>query len=210
MLDDILSKQELKFFRSLNTPKKIQSFLDTIRINFEEDGETVLSPRTVLKKNICHCTEGAILAALMLRVNGYPPLLVDLAATKDDFDHVLAVFKKNGKWGAISKTNHAVLRYREPIYNSIRELAMTFFHEYFDDRGKKNLRSYSLPVNLKRFDRRGWMTTTEEVDYIPEYLADAKHYPMLNRKQISNLRRADKVEIQAGKIVEWQGKKKTN
>jgi len=137
-------------------------------------------------------------------VNGYPPLLVDLKATADDFDHVIAVFQKDKKWGAISKTNHGVLRYREPIYNSIRELAMSYFHEYVDDKGKKNLRSYSIPLNLKRFDKQSWMTTKEEVDYIAEYLDKIKHFSILDRRQIRNLRLADKVEIATGKIVEWK------
>lgn len=201
-----LPDKEWRLLKKLNTPIKIQNFLDQLSINFEEKGETVLSPMTVLKKGICHCTEGAILAALALRVNEERALLVDLTANKNDFDHVVAVFKKDGYWGAISKTNHAVLRYREPIYKTIRELAMSYFHEYLDDQGRKNLRSYSLPVNLKRFDKMGWMTTADEVDYIPEYLVKVKHYSMINNKQIRNLRRADEIEIQAGKLVEWRRK----
>lgn len=200
----ILPENELKILKKLNTPAKIQDFLDTLKRNFEENGDTVYSPMVVLEKKKCHCTEGAVLAALILRLHGQPSLLLDLTAVKDDLDHVVALFKKDGKWGAISKTNHAVLRYREPIYASIRELAMSYFHEYIDDKGRKNLRSYSSPVNLKRFDNRGWMTTREEIDYIPEYLAEVRHFPILTRKQISNLRRADKIEIRAGKIVEWK------
>lgn len=203
-----LGKKELKILKKLNTPKKIQNFLDTLKINFEEDGDTCLSPTIVLKKKICHCAEGAILAALALRVNGRPPLLVDLKANKNDFDHLIAVFKQYGKWGAISKTNHSVLRYREPIYNSIRELAMSYFHEYLDNSGRKNLRSYSPPVNLKRFDKKNWMTSKEEVLYIADYMDEVRHYQILNKKQIRNLRRADKIEIEAGKVVEWKRKKK--
>ena len=113
-----------------------------------------MSPRLVLRNNKCHCIEGAIFAALALRFHGYKPLVVDLTASKDDFDHVIAVFKKDGKWGAISKTNHAVLRYREPVYKSIREIVMSYFHEYANDDGKRTLRSFSLPVNLSRFDKQ--------------------------------------------------------
>lgn len=204
----IFLAKEFRILKKMNTPVKIQNFLDTMRINFEEQGDTSFSPLTVLRKKICHCTEGAVLAALALRVNGYPPLLLDLTANKNDFDHVVTLFQKDGKWGAISKTNHAALRYREPIYSSIRELAMSYFHEYIDDQGRKNLRSYSPPVNLKRFDRLGWMTTKEGVDYIPEYLAEVKHFPILNKKQIRNLRKADKIEIQAGSLVEWKKAKK--
>ena len=209
-MKSILPKHAYKILKKLNTPVKIQNFINSIKINFEENGDTVLSPMTVLEQGKCHCIEGAILAALALRVNDYPPLVIDLAANDNDFDHVVTVFKKYGKWGAISKTNHSVLRYREPIYNSIRELALSYFHEYSNnsDDGKKTLRSYSLPVNLKRFDRRGWMTTKEEIMYIPEYLVDVKHFPILNRKQIRNLRPMDKVEIKAGQIIEWKKGKK--
>ncbi len=205
-----LGKKELKILKKLNTPQKIQDFLDKIPMNFEEDGvDTSLSPMSVLEKGICHCVEGATLAALALRLHGYPPLLVDLKADNSrDFDHVIAVFKQYGKWGAISKTNHVVLRFREPVYNSIRELAMSFFHEYYDRKGRKNLRSYSRPLNLKRFDKLEWMTTKEEIDYIPETLDEIKHYPIMNRKQIKNLRRADKIELKVDKILEHKPKKK--
>jgi hypothetical protein len=201
----ILSKKEYAILKKLNTPVKVQNFLDTMPMNFEEDGDTCFSPMTVLAKNFCHCIEGAILAALALRVNGHPPLLLDLTADKTDYDHVVAVFQIDGKWGAISKTNHSVLRYREPIYNSIRELVMSYFHDYVNiNTGKKTLRSYARPVNLKRFDSWGWMTTKEEVFYIPAYLADVKHYKILNQKQIRNLRPADAIEIKGGSIQEWQ------
>jgi len=173
-------------------------------MNFEKDGDTCFSPMTVLDKKVCHCIEGATLAALALRVNGQPPLLLDLMASKTDFDHVVAVFKKYGKWGAISKTNHVFLRYREPIYSSIRELTMSYFHEYFDTTGRKSLRSFSAPINLKRFDHLDWMTTEEEIFYIPEYLADVKHSPILNRKQIMYLQKADRMEAKIGKMLEWK------
>lgn len=201
---DIIPPREYKILKQLNTPVKIQDFLDRMPINFEPDGDTCMSPLMVLENNTCHCIEGAILAALAMRLNGLEPLILDLTANKNDYDHVVAVFKKHGKWGAISKTNHAALRYREPIYNSLRELAVSYFHEYTDNIGRKNLRSYSLPVNLKRFDKIGWMNTKEEVFYIPEYLVAVKHFPILNKKQIRTLRKADPFEIKVGQITEWQ------
>ena len=137
-------------------------------------------------------------------MDGHKPLLLDLTADKTDYDHVVAVFKIDGKWGAISKTNHSVLRYREPIYASIRELVMSYFHDYVNiNTSKKTLRSFARPVNLKRFDSCGWMTTKEEVFYIPVYLADVKHYKIINRKQIRNLRPADPVEVKGGSVQEW-------
>jgi len=203
-----LTFAELKLFRRLNTGKKIQDFINKIPINFEENKkDTCYSPRKVLKENKCHCIEGAILAALILRVNGHSPLLVDLTANNKDFDHVIAVFKKQKKWGAISKTNHSTLRYREPIYNSVREIVMSYFNEYYNDDGKKTLRSYSNPVNLSRFDKIKWMTTEKELWEIPDYLARIKHFPILTKSQIANLRNADKIEILAGNLTEYQSNK---
>ena len=203
-----LTKEEIKLFKSLNTPKKIQDYINTIPINFEENGDTCYSPKMVLKNNKCHCIEGAILAALILRVNGYPPLILDFETTHNDEDHVVALFKKNNHWGAISKTNHAILRFREPVYRSIRELAMSYFHEYYlFSNGKKTLRKYSIPINLKKFDKINWMTTEKEVWDIADYMADTKHHSMLNKKQIMGLRKVDKIEIDVGKIVEWKSDK---
>ena len=199
-----LTKQEIAILKRLNSPKKIQDFLNNLKINFEPEGDTCISPRRVLRENRAHCIEGALLAAVALKLAGRKPLVVDLTAASCDFDHVIAVFKENGKWGAISKTNHAVLRYREPIYNSVRELVMSFFHEYFDDSGKKNLRSYSPPVDLIKKFGWEWITKEDNVWEIPEYLASCKHYNILNKKQIKNLRSADKIEIEAGKLVDFK------
>jgi hypothetical protein len=198
------NEKELKILRALDTPKKIQDFLNTIPINFEENGDTCMSPRKVLRENKCHCIEGAMLAASALRIHGEKPLVVDLTSAKDDFDHVITVFQRDGKWGAISKTNHAVLRYREPVYRDIRELVMSYFHEYFKDNGKKTLRSFSMPVDLSIFDHKGWTTDENDVWYIPNYLAKVNHQPILSRRQIALLRKADETEIEAGKILEWK------
>ncbi len=199
-----LSKEELNILTKLNTPRKIQEFINQIPINFEEKRETCLSPRMVLKQNKAHCIEGALLAALALRVHGYRPLIVDLTANKYDDDHVITVFRQNGCWGAISKTNHNILRYRDPVYKTVRELVMSFFHEYFDRQGRKNLRSYTRPVNLSRFDKQGWMTSKEDVWYIPEYLADLLHIQILSRSQISLLKKPDEIEIRSNEAVEWK------
>lgn len=198
-----LNKEEVKVLRKLNSPRKIQDFLNKLRINFEEKGETCMSPRKVLRLRKAHCIEGALLAALALRLHGKKPLLVDLKTTKDDFEHVISIFKENGKFGAISKTNHAVLRYREPVYNSVRELVMSFFHEYFDDKGRKTLRSFSMPVDLSVFGN-DWITDEEDLWHIHDYLDKVRHYRILNRKQISGLRKADKIEIKAGKLTEYK------
>jgi len=197
-----LTRQEMRILGRLSTPGKIQDFLEKLKINFEDD--TCFSPRTVLRKKKAHCMEAAMLAAAALRVNGKKPLVVDLMTTKDDEDHVITVFRQHGHWGAISKSNHAVLRYRDPIYKTIRELVMSYFNEYYKDNGKKTLRSYSNPIDLSRFDKIGWMTSEEDIWEIPSYLAEVKHIPILNRKQISGLRKADSIEIKAGKIIKYK------
>ncbi len=199
---------ELKIIKKLNNPKKIQDFLNTLKTNFEEKGETCISPRKVLRERKAHCVEAAVFAAAILKMNGFKPLLVDLEANNKDFDHVIAVFQRNNFWGAISKTNHAVLRYREPIYSSIRELVMSYFHEYLIETGEKTLRKYSMPVDLSRFDNKLWMTSEEDIWYVPEYLLEVEHFDILNKSQIFNLRKADKLEIEAGRLVEEKSNKK--
>ncbi len=203
------TKKEILFLKSLNTPSKVQDFLNSIRFNFEKDGvDTIKSPLRVLRAGVAHCIEGAILAAYILSLEGHKPLILHLLATKDDFDHVVAVFKQNGLWGAISKTNHAVLRYREPIYKSIRELVMSYFHEYFTDDGKKNLRKYSVPLNLNTF-KPHWVVDELDLWYIDKKLDQIKHYSIAPKGIFKKLRLADKIEREAGTIVEFKPKKPT-
>jgi hypothetical protein len=196
--------EEIGLFKKLDSPKKIQDYLNGLKFNFEKSGETCFSPRMVIKNKTAHCMEGAMLAAAALEYHGWPPLVMDLRSRAGDFDHVVAVFKQFGCFGAISKTNHAVLRYREPIYKSIRELALSYFHEYFLQNGKKTLREYSAPVNLSRFNKLEWRTSWKNLFAIPEYLDEAKHFKILSGPQIKNLRKADKIEIKAGELVEWK------
>lgn len=200
----LYTSAEKIFFKRLNSPQKIQDYLNSLRFNFEKDGDTCYSPRLVIRNKKAHCMEGAMLAAAALEFHGAKPWVMDLRSVAHDFDHVVAVFKQFGCFGAISKTNHAVLRYREPVYKSVRELALSFFHEYFDDRGKKTLRDYSAPFNLSRFNQLNWRTTEKNLFIIPETLDEIKHYKILSQKQIRNLRKADKIEIKAGKLVEWK------
>lgn len=195
------NRQEMKLLRTLNSPVKIQDYLETLQINFKD---TCISPRCVLREKKAHCMEGAMLAAAALWVNGERPLALDLKAADHDEDHVVAVFRKNGYWGAISKTNHAVLRYREPVYRNIRELVMSYFHEYFTNDGKKTLRQYSAPLDLSRFIKRGWTTAEDDVWYIPEYLDNMPHRCILDHHSTAVLRRADPIEIKTGKIVQWK------
>jgi len=198
-----LSKKEIGLFKKLNSPSKIQGFLNSLKINFEEEGDTCFSPRRVLQEKRCHCVEGAVLAAMVLRFYGREPVLVDLTSSAKDFDHVLAVFKQHGMFGAISKTNHAVLRYREPVYKNIRELVMSYFHEYFlNKNGKKTLRRYSRPLDLSIFGKN-WAVAENDPWYIDNKLDKIKHYDIMPKVISQNLRKAEKIEIEAGKIVEY-------
>ena len=184
--------------RRLNTPAKVQSFLDReIVYNTEPHGPTCYSPRTVLDRRVAHCMEGALLAAAALRQQGHPPLIVDLEATRDT-DHVLAVFREHGCWGAVAKSNFSGLRFREPVYRTIRELAMSYFEHYFNLRREKTLRAYSRPVNLRRFDGLDWMTTSAQLWDIPSYLCEIRHMPLLPPEAVPRLNRMDARLFSAG------------
>jgi len=206
-----LITSELRQLKKLSTPAKIQDWLNTLPFNFELGGDTCQSPRQVLASGTAHCLEGAMIATLALRLQGHKPLIMDLKSINGiDDDHVVALFRMSGRWGGITKTNHGVLRYREPIYLNPRELAVSFFHEYFLHSGRKTLRSYSRPLDLSCFDSRGWMTTADDVWYVPQTLDRIKHFPLLTKGMIKTLRLADPVEIAMGKIVEWHNGKKSN
>ncbi len=193
---------EFARLKRLDTPRKIQDFLDEIPINKEEARESYSSPLVTLRRNSAHCMEGALLAALALAMHGQRPLLMDLKATVQDVDHVVALFRKDGYWGGITKTNHAVLRYREPIYRNVRELAVSFFHEYFMHDGKKTLRSFSRPFSLARWPG-DWVTAEDDLWDLAKALDTSPHISLLTRAQRAGLRRASAIEIEAGKIVEW-------
>ena len=185
----------------LTTPAKIQQFLDDeIGYNQEPHGATCYSPSTVLKQRVAHCMEGALLAAMALRRLGYPPLLVDLEAVRDS-DHVLAVYRVQGRWGALAKSDYAGLRSREPVYATIRELAMSYFEHYYNPAGEKTLRAYSRPVNLARFDRTvQWMTTLDEVWNIPAHLCVIPHTSILTQPMQRQLARMDHRLYEAGRV----------
>lgn len=200
----------LKILKNLDTPAKIQDFLNKIPINFEDRGETCMSPLSVIKTGKAHCIEAAFLAAAAIwnnKLGAGKPLVVDMRGTSDDWDHVIAVFqdKKTKKWGAISKSNHAVLRYREPVYRDIRELVMSYFHEYTDEKGlgKKTLREFSDAVDLSIFGS-GWITSNDNLWHIHDYIDSVKHFKILTKKQEKTLRKADDIEIKIGEITEWK------
>jgi len=196
--------KEKILLKKLNTPAKVQDFLNSLEFNFEKRGETLKSPLRTLREGNAHCFEGALLGAYILSLHDFSPFILHLKTTKEDYEHIVAPFKINGLWGALSKTNHAVLRYREPVYKNIHELVMSYFHEYFLDNGVKTLRGYSKPLNLNIFEKN-WMTSDENLWGIDEELDKAKHYNILPNK--INLRKADKVEIKTGKVVEYKNRR---
>ena len=200
MTGNWFNARELATLRRLTTPAKIQHFLDhDLGYNKEHEGDTCRSPRRVLRDGIAQCMEGALFGAAALRVQGFPPLLLDLESVRDD-DHVLAVFKQRGCWGAIAKSNYSGLRFREPVYRTLRELAMSYFEHYYNLKGEKTLRTYSLPVSLARFDRIHWMTTEEDLWAITEYLVTIPHTQLLAPGMERRLSRMDPRLFAAGRV----------
>ena len=199
---------EFRVFKKLESPQKIQSFLESLSQNFEPHGGTCRSPLMTLRRGEAHCMEGALLAAAILWYHGQEPLLLDLRTPKEDDDHVVTLFRDGKHWGALSKTNHGVLRYRDAIYASPRELAMSYFHEYFlNSNGKKTLREYSLPFSLLRYDN-AWLTSPKHLWNISDGLDASPHKKILTPAQIKKLRPATNIEIRMGEIVEWKPPRK--
>lgn len=198
-----LTPKELALFRKLKTPEKIQDFVSSIPANFEPEGDTCMSVREVIARRRAHCIEGALVAALAFWVNGEKPLLMDLQASSDDYDHVVALFRRNGCWGAISKGNHAYTKYRDPIYRTLRELAMSYFHEYYNTKYKKTLRAYSLPFDLSRRDPKEWVTGEGAWD-IADTIDRSKHFTLISSAQARSLRLPEDVERRAGKVVQFE------
>ena len=206
---------EKKLLQKLNTPSKVQDYLNSLEFNFEEDGKDVIkSPIRVMREKKAHCMEGAVLAAYILSLHGQKPMLLHLQTEKGDYDHVVALFEQNGLWGAISKTNHAVLRYRESVYQTVRELVMSYFHEYFlNKNGRKTLRKYSDVLDLSKINilkkiGKDWPVSEEDLWEIDNELDRIRHFDIVpkkvSKKVWQNLRKADKIEIEAGKIVEYK------
>jgi hypothetical protein len=195
---DGFTAAEVRALRALRSPYGVQRALDAMPYHH---AATAWSPRRVLCERRAHCLEGAVFAAAALRVLGHPPLLLDLEAVQDT-DHVLAVYRERGHWGAIAKSNFSALRFREPVHRTLRELAMSYFEGYINLRGDRTLRAYSRPVNLARFDRRrpGWMTTDGDLWWIAEHLVGVPHTPLLRPAMIRHLRRVDRRSLAASLV----------
>jgi hypothetical protein len=186
--------EEKEFLNGFNDPWSIQVFLDSIDYNPSYECR---SPRWVIRKRSAHCFEGALFAAAVLDFLGYKPLIVDMKAFNDD-DHVISVFREDGYWGAVAKSNFTSLRFREPVYRSLRELIMSYFDFFFNLNGDKSLRSYSLPFDLTLFNKRNWATTDEDLEYIGDKIESLYHFPVVSEKMIKKLNIASDSMLMAG------------
>lgn len=198
-----LTRAEFAVLRRLSTPEKIQDYLLALGQNFELDGDSCASVRMVLRNRYAHCIEGAFLAAAALWVHGEPPLLFDLRATRD-VDHVVTLFRRRGHWGCISKTNGPDLRWRDPVYRSLRELALSYLHEYSNKRDHKTLREYSVPFDLRGEDRSLWVTGEKGAWDVTSRLDEIRHYRLLTPAQEKLLKRRDAFERKVGSITQYQ------
>lgn len=188
-----LAPAEFAVLRRLDTPHKIQDFLYSLKQNFEKRGDTCHSVRKVLETKRAHCIEGAMFGACALWVHGEPPLLMDMRAVRD-YDHVVALFRRGGRWGAISKTNGIGLRWRDPVYKTLRELAMSYFHEYYNHYSHKTLREYSLPFDMRRLDPKLWVSSEEHAWCVVEELDQLVHFPLVNGRSVATLAHRDPFE----------------
>jgi hypothetical protein len=198
----LLTPAERRTVARLSTPQKIQTFIEKLPPNFELRGETYMSPRRALKARTVHCAEGAVLAAAALAYHGQPAWLMDIRALPSDQDHIVTLFKQRGLWGAISKTNHAVLRWRDPIYRSPRELAMSYAHEYNLDFGKKSMLAYSKPFSLMRYAPKRWVIADENLDWLMEALDESPHEPVAPAHALKRRRRSTRVELKSQDVTE--------
>jgi hypothetical protein len=204
----LLTPGERRLFARLDTPQKLQTFIDRLPANFEPDGDTVMSPRRTMRARVAHCAEGALLAAAVLMYHGKPVWLMDIQSLPSDHDHIVTLFKERGHWGAISKTNHAILRWRDPIYRSSRELAMSYAHEYCLPGGKKSMLAFSRPFSLARFAPKRWVIAAEDLHWLMEALDDSPHVPVAPAHALRNRRRSSKIELLAQEVVEWRRPRK--
>jgi hypothetical protein len=193
--EQTLAKSERRTLAELTTPRKIQDFLDGLPYSVES---IYRCPLRVLRERIAHCFDGAMFGAAALRRLGYPPLILNMPAILQDDDHLLALYKRDGRWGAVAKSNFVGLRFREPIYVTLHELVMSYFEQFFNVERKKTLRSYTMPLNLKAFDRLNWMTNDEALERIGERLDEIRKVRLLTRRMIANLSLVDERSYQAG------------
>ncbi len=184
-----------QLFATFTIPKKIQEFLDGLEYS---DEERYRCPLNVLKDRKAHCFDGAMFGAAALRNLGYPPLLVEIVPNEHDDDHILAVFRQKKYWGAVAKSNFVGLRYREPVYKTLRELIMSYFESYFNVEGERTMVGYSAPLNLQRFDKLNWLAIDEVMDTIGDALETGRKYRIVPTSILRNFSKLDARSVEAG------------
>ncbi len=194
-LQYLLHKKELKVFLQLTSPIKIQNFLDSLPYS---DETRYRCPRSVLQDHKAHCYDGAVLAAAALQMIGYPPLLVEMLPNDRDDDHILAVFRQGKSWGAVAKSNFVGLRYREPVYQSLRELVMSYFESYFNIAGERTLLGYTAPLNINRFNKLDWLIHDSVMDVIGDALNGIRKYRIMTPAMTRKLTCVDERSYKAG------------
>lgn len=190
------TRSERAFLRGLKSPLGVQGYLDGLTYRAEE---RAACPRNVMKEGRAHCYDGALFAAAALEALGHPPLLMDLWAVRDD-DHVLALFRAHGCWGAVGKSNFVGLRFREPIFRTLRELALSYFEDYFNTEGEKTLRAWAGPLRLRQFDRLGWRFSDDPLQYVSDRLDGLRHARLLTKAQEAGLSPVDERSMAAGML----------
>jgi len=191
-----LSRKDSKLISRLRSPFEIQVFLDSIP--YSEDS-SYKCPLSVLRRREAHCFDGALFAAAALRRLGYRPLIVYMLAVRDD-DHLLAVYRRGKFWGAVAKSNFVGLRFREPVYRTIRELVMSYFEVFWNLNREKSLRAYTSPLNLARFDAQDWMIQDGPLELISDHLDYVRTIRLLTPAMISRLTRVDLRSFRAGSV----------
>ena len=195
--DETLTHSERRLLSRLNNPAKIQAYLDRIPYSAED---RYRCPLSVLRDRTAHCFDGALFAAAILRRLDYPPLILDILPNDRDDDHLLALYKRDGHWGAVAKSNFVGLRFREPVYRTLRELVMSYFEQYYNVQQEKTLRGYTVPLNLKSFDKDHWMTSDEYLERIADRLGEIRNFPVVAPGMAARLSPVDRRSYQAGML----------
>jgi hypothetical protein len=186
---------ERQVLAALASPYHIQSFLDTLTYSADP---FYRCPLRALREHAANCFDGAVLGAALLARLGHPPLIMELLPNERDDDHLLAVYREGGCWGAVAQSNFVGLRLREPLYRSLRELAMSYFEQYFNALGEKTLRAYRRPLCLRAFGGEHWLVRDEALEHIASRLDDLRSVPLLTAGQAARLAPVDAESLRAG------------
>jgi hypothetical protein len=191
----LLTRSEHRIVARLTSPAKIQEFLDQTSYSTED---IYRCPLRVLRESRAHCFDGAVFAAAALRRLGFPPLVLELVPNERDDDHLIALYKRDGLWGAVAKSNFVGLRFREPVFRSLREVVLSYFEQFYNVAGEKTLRAYTLPLDLTRFDALGWTLHDGPMDRIAEALDKKRRISIIMDKAVRQLSFADERSRKAG------------